>query len=227
MNHKENIIEQIRELSLKGIEDIEIALLLNRSRTSIAWLRKQNKILAGSKVKITYRLEKIIKLHSEGKTFAEIGRILNVPINTITDTAKKANLVPNWTKRSYYTELDRIKGYMIRNTKHSAKRRKLEFDLDYTDIILPINCPLLNEPLNYKGNFNDIMYPTLDRIDNTKGYIKGNIIVLSRLANCMKNSANFKQLETFCNNVQLLIKNQGALGNVTDIFLKDNILLEL
>lgn len=37
----------------------------------------------------------------------------------------------------------------------------------------------------------------------------------------MKNSANFDELENFCKNTLLLInyyKNQGALGNITDIF---------
>jgi hypothetical protein len=128
------------------------------------------------------------------------------------------NLKPNWTKRSYYTKLDKIKGYMIRNVKFSAKRRNLEFDLDYTDIILPKVCPLLNIPLNYNSNFQDISYPTIDRIDNNKGYIKGNIWVISRLANSMKNSANFEQLNNFCINMQTLLKNWGALGNITDIF---------
>jgi hypothetical protein len=126
---------------------------------------------------------------------------------------------------------------MIRNVKYSSKRRNLDFDLDYKDITLPRYCPLLNIELNYNnqkshkilnlGNdyenlsFNDISRATVDRIDNSKGYVKGNIIILSRLANAMKNEANFEQLETFSTNILNLInfyKNQGARGNITDIF---------
>ena len=62
---------------------------------------------------------------------------------------------------------------------------------------------------------------TVDRIDNSKGYIKGNVMVISRLANAMKNEASFEELEIFSKNIITLTdyyKNQGALGSITDIF---------
>ena len=39
------------------------------------------------------------------------------------------------------------------------------------------------------------------RIDNTKGYIKGNVWVISKKANLMKSSATLEELQTFCKNV--------------------------
>jgi hypothetical protein len=46
-------------------------------------------------------------------------------------------------------------------------------------------------------------------------------MVISRLANAMKNEASFEQIETFITNYSYLvkyIKEHGALGNITDIF---------
>jgi len=173
-------------------------------------------------------------------TDKEISEKLNLSRRRVGYIREVFNIKPFFKHRNYKSKEDRIKGYMIRNVKYSSKRRNLEFDLNYEDITLPKYCPLLNIELNYNnqkshkilnlGNdyqqldFDDVSRATVDRIDNSKGYIKGNIIILSRLANAMKNEANFEQLETFSINVLNLInfyKNQGARGNITDIFFKN------
>jgi DNA-binding CsgD family transcriptional regulator len=210
--------EIIVELSSKGITDSEISKVLNTSSYSVKSFRLKNNIPSGRSVLISYRNQEVSRLCHEGLNFTEISKILGIPTSTVADTAHKLKIKPLQTKRSYYNNIDRIRGYMIRNSKFSAKRRNIEFDIDFTDIILTTHCPLLNTPLNYSSNFNDPFYPTLDRIDNTKGYVKGNIMILSRLANSMKNCATFSQLEAFATNIQTIIKLQGALGNVTDIF---------
>jgi hypothetical protein len=176
-------------------------------------------------------------LTQQSFTDKEISEKLNIPRRRIGYIREVFNIEPFFKRRNYKSKEDRVKGYMIRNVKYSAKRRNLDFDLSYEDITLPKYCPLLNIELNYNNqknhkilnlgidyqdlSFNDISRATVDRMDNTKGYIKGNIIILSRLANAMKNEANFEQLETFSINILKLInfnKNQGARGNITDIF---------
>lgn len=105
--------------------------------------------------------------------------------------------------------------------KSRAKKKGLDFNLELSDLYLPEYCPILGIKLQYANGKANNNSPSLDRIDNSKGYIKGNVIVMSRLANAMKSCATFDQLRLFSKNIIKLIDNyemQGALGNVTDLF---------
>lgn len=132
-------------------------------------------------------------------------------------------LAPKMPEITYDTEYDRIRGYIIRNSKYCAKRRNIEFSIKYTDFELPEVCPILGIKLEYGAGHdgNAPQHATLDRIDNTKGYVPGNVMIVSRLANAMKNEASFNQLQTFITNYNYLINyinEHGTLGNITDIF---------
>lgn len=175
-----------------------------------------------TRLKTQELINKIEELNSNGFTDSEISRMLNISDSNVNYLRNRAALPPNWIKRKYETEYDKVRGYMIRNVKYSANRRNLEFNLDFSDLELPEHCPLLNIKLEYanEGDSNSYNHATVDRIDNSKGYIKGNVIVVSRLANNMKNEASFDQLLLFYTNISRLIdiyKTQGALGNITDI----------
>ena len=132
-------------------------------------------------------------------------------------------LPPKMPEINYNSEYDRIRGYIIRNSKYCAKRRGIPFDLKYTDFELPEYCPILGVKIEYgsESNGNSPNHATLDRIDNSKGYIPGNVMIISRLANAMKNEANFDQFQKFITNYTYLIKyinEHGTLGSITDIF---------
>ena len=90
---------------------------------------------------------------------------------------------------------------MWRAAKRRARIKGLEFNIEVSDITIPKICPILEVPLvlGTKGNYE--YTPSLDRIDNSKGYIKGNIMVISKKANSMKNSASLQELKNFCKNV--------------------------
>ena len=64
------------------------------------------------------------------------------------------------------------------------------------DIHIPDKCPYLQQPFDFTGKGSP-WTPTLDRIDSTKGYIKGNIQVLSWKANAMKSNATKEELILF------------------------------
>jgi hypothetical protein len=67
--------------------------------------------------------------------------------------------------------------------KSRARRLEQDFDISLSDLFMPEMCPVLNIPLfRTEGKATDNS-PSLDRIDNSKGYIKGNVRIISHKAN--------------------------------------------
>lgn len=76
---------------------------------------------------------------------------------------------------------------------------KIEFNLRLEDLKpVPEICPYLRIKLTHiRGKGHVWTNSTIDRIDNTKGYIPGNVRIISRLANTMKAHSTREQRETF------------------------------
>lgn len=163
----------------------------------------------------------IVELHAKGLTDAAIGKIIGKRGNLVQHYRQNIlNLSPNWLKREFNTHEERIQGYILRNVRYSAKRRGIECKLDLQDIVITKHCPLLGIELIYRdfeqpSNFNSNSWATVDRFDNTKGYIPGNVWIISRLANNMKNSASLTQLEFFAQSMLKSLENHRALGSIT------------
>lgn len=92
--------------------------------------------------------------------------------------------------------------YYIRATRNRAKVKNREFNLEASDIekVIVKYCPILGLKMNYFAEGwtqNDTA--SIDRINNSKGYIKGNIHFISNLANSMKRNATPQQLIKFAN----------------------------
>ena len=82
---------------------------------------------------------------------------------------------------------------MVDHARHRAKRDNREFSITKADIVIPEKCPILNEKL-IPGDKR--LGPSLDRVDNTRGYTKDNIRVISKKANHLKGAATIEQLKT-------------------------------
>lgn len=92
----------------------------------------------------------------------------------------------NQIKARNYNKIHNPESYILKRTKQSARNRKLEFNLTIEDIVIPEVCPILGIPLVMSLGRATQATPTVDRIDNSKGYIKGNIGIISRHANSCK-----------------------------------------
>lgn len=88
---------------------------------------------------------------------------------------------------------------MLARARSRANENNMDFDIGIDDIIIPETCPILGIPLEvHRGTSGGKpASPSLDRVDNSKGYVKGNVIVLSHLANMMKSSASVENLLKF------------------------------
>ena len=87
---------------------------------------------------------------------------------------------------------DDIVTELLRRARWRAAKKNLPFSLSYEDIDLPTYCPVLGlklEPLTSEAA------PSLDRIIPKLGYVPGNVLVVSRRANRIKNDATVEELQ--------------------------------
>lgn len=92
---------------------------------------------------------------------------------------------------------------MLSRVKTRAKKLGLPFDLELSDIQIPKECPVFKVPfvLGEKSKWN----PSLDRIIPEKGYVKGNVVVISVRANSIKNDATPEELRLIADFVDKLL----------------------
>ncbi|ATS93379.1 endonuclease [Ralstonia phage DU_RP_I] len=82
--------------------------------------------------------------------------------------------------------------------KARAKRTGLEFTITLDDVVIPERCPVFETPFVLKDGETaggTGMAPSLDRVDSRRGYVPGNVAVISSRANRIKNNATPEELQ--------------------------------
>lgn len=118
-------------------------------------------------------------------------------------------------KERHLEKISRIQGQYEKSQKRSEKREEFRlqdyarrraelynvpFSLTVDDIVIPAKCPVFGFPLvrntgiDAKAKFNS---PTIDRIIPGKGYVKGNIHVISGMANTIKGNRDLAEWKMF------------------------------
>lgn len=126
---------------------------------------------------------------------------------------KREAIVSDFLTLSQEEEHDKHKGsihqlkqHILNLAKTRSKLNGIEFSITLEDFDLPSICPILHIPIIPGIGKQSAFSPSLDRIDCTKGYIKGNIAVISYRANAMKNDASLAELKTFSDNILSYMK---------------------
>ena len=96
------------------------------------------------------------------------------------------------------TNENRIK-ILLQRIRSKCNKENIPFDLDITDIVIPDVCPVFGIPLRFggtRGYYSTATEgsPSVDRIDSTGGYVKGNIVIVSWRANRIKGNATAEEL---------------------------------
>ncbi len=117
-------------------------------------------------------------------------------------TKRKQNNI-DWVAANY-------EKHLYTQSKGRARRSNLEFTIVLSDIIIPEYCPYLNIKLTRLWGHGRIdSNASIDRIDNSKGYIPDNIEIISFKANLIKRNATIDELKVFAKNVLLKFSNDA------------------
>lgn len=86
---------------------------------------------------------------------------------------------------------------MIVKKRSDAKRLGVDFNITVEDLLpLPTHCPVLGIELDYAvGKGRAFNGPSIDRKDPNKGYLSGNVAVISKRANTLKSNASVDELQ--------------------------------
>lgn len=94
-----------------------------------------------------------------------------------------------------------FKTMLCRRARARGRQRGLQSTIVWQDLVWPTHCPVLGLELDYAVRSGERgtgaaqpNWPSLDRWDNTKGYVPGNVFVISFRANSLKNSATYEEI---------------------------------
>jgi hypothetical protein len=87
-------------------------------------------------------------------------------------------------------------GFHLSHVRTRARKKNIPFNLTsaYVVSIAPTHCPVLGIPLQRSKTTGAPNSPSIDRIDPALGYVIGNIIIVSKLANQIKSNATPEQI---------------------------------
>lgn len=110
-----------------------------------------------------------------------------------------------WYKEYWQTYVTTENGWKTKTIiklRDKCRKLKLEFNITKEDLELPSIYPVLGIPLTLDRTSSRDDRPSVDRIDPSKGYIKGNIKVISGRANRIKSDASKAELRAILSYVE-------------------------
>ena len=104
---------------------------------------------------------------------------------------------PNIDKNNWLRLKQDPRKELLKAARKRAKQRNRPFSISKDDIVVPNCCPILGMTLCSETVTASETSPSLDEVIVGKGYVRGNIQVISRKANTMKSNATPRELLKF------------------------------
>lgn len=177
-----------------------------------------------SKVDWKEEISNVIEMGKEGATYQEIGDKYGVTRERIRQVIRQ--YVPNWqeiygmggrkavklekyrkkwgTTRKVGDDLYDAQRSKFRYKKANAKHKGWTWELDFGDLEWPTHCPVLGMELDYFAETRQENSVSFDQIDAGKGYVKGNVRLMSWRANRIKNDGSAEEHRLIANYLESL-----------------------
>lgn len=118
-----------------------------------------------------------------------------------------------WAARTHQNYKSKKPSYYLwRMAKRRAKDYNREFTIAPEDIIIPDVCPYTGVTLSFTNERHSV--PSLDRIDNDRGYTPDNIQVISFGANRLKSDFPMEFIIKFAKGILAAHARNGGVDNV-------------
>jgi hypothetical protein len=89
---------------------------------------------------------------------------------------------------------------IFQQARNRAKKLDVPFTIKFSDLTWPTHCPVFDTKLNYaipnRRKLNASAQPSLDRFNNKRWYVKGNVRVVSMKANTHKGNLSAAELRS-------------------------------
>lgn len=107
----------------------------------------------------------------------------------------KNDYLKKYTKEELFKEILRLKfNNNLGTIKNKCSKKGIPFEITVDDLVFNSHCPALGIRIDYFSNTIADNSPSIDKIIPKKGYIKGNVQVISMRANRVKSNASLEDL---------------------------------
>lgn len=166
-----------------------------------------------SRVKWKKELENIVKMGLDGMTQRQIAEHYGVSVQRIHQIVSR--YLPGWryncgpavkrnqkeeeyrkkwgNKLQTASDLYSVQRAKFRAKKYNAERVGIEFSISFGNLDWPTHCPILGMEIDYFAEIRQENSVSFDRLDSNKGYIEGNVHIISWRANRIKNDGTAEE----------------------------------